>query len=56
MFHGHISSRKPHLLRLNSLKIELQFCPEAKLFGNTIFIRKADKFKKTENGSIRGGG
>ena len=32
--------------RLNSLKIELQFCQEAKLFGNTIFIGKADKFGK----------
>jgi len=56
MFHGPISSRKPHLLRLNSLKIESQFCPEAKLFGNIIFMRKADKFKKTKNRSIRGGG
>ncbi len=34
-----------HLLRSNIIKIEPQYRIKAKLFGNTIFIRKADKFE-----------
>ncbi len=43
-----IRSCTSHLLRLNRLKIELQFCPEAKLFGNTIFISIGGKFEKNK--------